>query len=134
MSTTLYAAAFPKDSETTQDRLANQVVELGLENRRLKIELELTQQDAKNLLEDNNQRRAIEMSQCGTIARLKKELEQARKDWAHQNEMADAAAHVTIEMGTTHEDLDRCGCEGCERVRKGMVEAGFLEPKETEDA
>lgn len=48
--------------------------------------------------------------------------------WKGQDD-AQAAAHVIVRLGVSHKDLDACGCEDCERVRQGMIRAGYLKPK-----
>lgn len=54
------------------------------------------------------------------------EVERLRGELHRQMEYAQDAAHVIIESGIGHSDLDICGCEQCERVRAGMTDAGYL--------
>jgi hypothetical protein len=50
-----------------------------------------------------------------------------------QQEISSAAAHVVVLAGVDHELLDSCGCEECELVRSGMVNAGYLEDRSAKE-
>ena len=62
---------------------------------------------------------------------LEEKLERAQLEIERHRQQADDAVHVILECTfMTHEMLDLCGCEACERVRASMVEAGYLESRE----
>jgi len=60
--------------------------------------------------------------------------EQACKALRKHSDDAQAMAHVITRFGVSHEDLDACGCEECERVRRGMLGGGFLQPRNDDEA
>ena len=62
--------------------------------------------------------------------RLRTEIEKLHTELSKHMEASNDAAHVIIQTGVDHVDLNRCGCLSCEAVRKGMIEAGYLKPKE----
>jgi len=67
------------------------------------------------------------------INHLLKQNEDLRNQLCQQIEAAQDMAHIIIECGIGHLDLDRCGCESCEAVRTGMIEAGYLRKKDEID-
>ena len=50
-----------------------------------------------------------------------------QKEYEQLQSKLSACTHVIVEHGISHADLDRCGCEQCEYVRRGLVGAGYLE-------
>ena len=59
-------------------------------------------------------------------AALKFELAEAHEELSRQQQAAGDAAHVIVEAGIGHSTLNDCGCEQCERVRFGLIDAGYL--------
>jgi hypothetical protein len=50
-----------------------------------------------------------------------------------QRRQAQAGAHVIVEVGISHAELDRCNCDECNEVRRGLVEAGYLEQRQEDE-
>lgn len=58
-------------------------------------------------------------------AKLSKQLSASRRQ-------AQACIHVIVKLDVDHAALDVCGCEQCNEVRRGLVEAGYLERREAD--
>jgi len=67
------------------------------------------------------------------VTRLRENQNYWIREYQKQYKNATNAAHVIVEAGIGHEDLNACGCQCCEDVRKSMVEAGYLKPENTEE-
>ena len=80
------------------------------------LQLSVTLQEADR---QTGVQRKKHIEEMGKVSHLTAELTGAR-------ERAERAEHVVVTTGTSHEDLDCCGCEHCEGIRSGLMESGYL--------
>lgn len=66
-------------------------------------------------------------------ALVQKEHEQLEAEIERLRTQLSACTHVIVKLDIDHAALDVCGCEQCDEVRRGLVEAGYLERREAEE-